>query len=104
MLKEFRDFMTRGNIMAIAIAFAMAAAFTKVIDAVISGFITPIVGFIVGKPFDQIGWTWRGQRFNIGLIINAAIIFAATAAVIFFFIVKPLMKMGIKIVDDKDKE
>ena len=96
MLKEFRDFVMRGSIIGIAIGLVMALAFSALVDAFVKYFVSPIVGSLSA---DGIGGLFRihlrGNNYiQLGLIIEAAIVFAATAAAVFFFIVKPLKKAG----------
>ena len=96
MLKEFRDFVMRGSIIAIAIGLVMAIAFSALVDAFVKYFVSPIVGSLsaggIGSLFRI---HLRGDNYiQLGLIIEAAIVFVATAAAVFFFIVKPLKKAG----------
>ena len=96
MLKEFRDFVMRGSIIAIAIGLVMALAFSALVDAFVKYFVSPIVGSLsaggIGSLFRI---HLRGDNYiQLGLIIEAAIVFVATAAAVFFFIVKPLKKAG----------
>ena len=96
MLKEFRDFVMRGSIIGIAIGLVMALAFSALVEAFVKYFVSPIVGSLsaggIGSLFRI---HLRGDNYiQLGLIIEAAIVFVATAAAVFFFIVKPLKKAG----------
>ena len=91
MLKEFRDFILRGNVVDLAVAVVIGAAFKGVIDALVANLITPLIAAIGGAPdFSAITFTIRGSQFGIGNFINTLISFTIIAAVIFFLIVKPM--------------
>ena len=91
MLKEFRDFVLRGNVVDLAIAVVIGAAFGAVVTALVSSFITPLVAAVGGKPdFSALAFTINGSRFTYGAFFNALLSFLIIAAVIFFFVVKPL--------------
>jgi large conductance mechanosensitive channel len=91
MVKEFRDFLTRGNLVELAVAFVMGLAFAAVINSFVNDLIMPIVAMIIGKPdFSGLTFTINDAVFRYGAFITAAITFVATAAAIFFFVVKPM--------------
>jgi large conductance mechanosensitive channel len=91
MLKEFREFILRGNLVDLAVAVVIGAAFTAVVNAMVKDIVTPIVAAIGGKPdFSQLDFTINGSRFAYGDFINAALTFLIVAAVVFFFVVKPV--------------
>jgi large conductance mechanosensitive channel len=91
MLKEFRDFVLRGNVVDLAIAVVIAAAFGAVVTALVASFITPLIAAIGGKPdFSALAFTINGSRFTYGLFLNALVSFLIIAAVVFFFVVRPL--------------
>jgi large conductance mechanosensitive channel len=89
-LKEFREFISRGNVVELAVAVIIGAAFTKIVTAVVEGLITPLVGMVGGKDFRQMSFEINESVFRYGLVINAVIYFVAVAAVVFFLIVKPI--------------
>lgn len=90
-LKEFRDFITRGNVIDLAVAFVIGAAFTAVVSALVKDLVTPIIAVIVGKPdFSALYFTINGSQFLYGDFIDALIAFIAVAAAVFFFVVKPI--------------
>ncbi len=101
MLKEFKDFMTRGNVLALAIAIAIGLAFVKVTEALSKFLIDPIVGSLSSGGIDNVlRIHLRGANYiQLGSILSAAFVFIVTCAVIFFVIVKPLMKMGYSVSD-----
>jgi len=88
-LKEFRAFILRGNVVDLAVAVAVGAAFTAVVASMVAAFITPIVGIFLGKDFSKAHFTVHGSQFAYGLFVNALITFLITATVVFFFVVKP---------------
>jgi len=91
MLKGFRDFVLRGNVIELAIAFILGVAFNAVVQAFATGFIGGLIGAIGGTPdFSSWGFTANGSKVVIGTTINALINFIIVAAVIYFLIVVPL--------------
>ena len=91
MIKEFRDFLLRGNLVELAVAFVMGLAFAALINSFVSDLILPIVAMIIGKPdFSGLTFTINDAVFRYGAFITAGITFISTAAAIFFFVVKPL--------------
>ncbi len=91
MLKEFRDFVMRGNVVELAVAVIIGAAFGAVVTAFTSAFITPLIALIGGKPdFGDLAFSISGTEFPYGLFLNALIAFLIIAAVVFFFVVRPM--------------
>ncbi len=91
MLKEFREFILRGNVIDLAIAVVIGAAFTAVVNATVANLITPLIAAIGGKPdFSELKFTINNSTFTYGAWINAVISFLIIAAVIFFLVVKPM--------------
>lgn len=109
MLKGFRDFVMRGNIVDLAVAVVIGGAFGAVVNALVKDLITPFIAAIGGKPdFSGVYFTLNGSKFMIGDFFNALISFVIVAAVIYFFVLTPMnkimerMKKGEK-VDPSDK-
>ena len=91
MLREFRDFLMRGNLVELAVAFVMGVAFAGLVGSFVSSFVMPLIEMIIGEPdFSELTFTINDSVFTYGSFITAAIGFLATAAAIFFFVVKPL--------------
>ena len=91
MIKEFRDFLMRGNLVELAVAFVMGLAFAALITSFVDNLVMPIVAMIIGKPdFSDLTFTINDAVFRYGAFITDAITFIATAAAIFFFVVKPM--------------
>ena len=91
MLKEFKDFLLRGNIVELAVAFVMGVAFGALVNSFVNNLVMPIVAMIIGKPdFSNLTFTINDAVFRYGAFITDAITFLATAAAVFFFVVKPM--------------
>ena len=90
LMKEFKDFISRGNVVDLAVAVVIGAAFTAIVTAVVEGLITPLVGMIFSKDFREMTFTLNDSVFSYGIVINALIYFLSVAAVVFFLVVKPL--------------
>ena len=89
-LKEFKDFITKGNLIELAVAFVIAAAFGAVIKAFVDFVIMPLIAAIFGQPsFDQLTATVNDAVIPYGTFITALVNFLFIAAAVFFFIVKP---------------
>jgi large conductance mechanosensitive channel len=89
-LKEFREFISRGNVVDLAVAVVIGAAFTAIVSAFVEGLITPLVGMIAGDDFREMTFEIRGSVFSYGIVINAIIYFLLVAAIVFFLVIKPL--------------
>jgi large conductance mechanosensitive channel len=88
--QEFKEFAFSGDIVGLAVAFVMAAAFGAVVGALVDNVVMPIVGIIFGEPsFDNLTWTINGSIILYGSFITALVKFIAIALGVFFFIVKP---------------
>ncbi len=91
MLKEFKEFVLRGNLVDLAVAVVLGTAFGVVIAAFVKDLITPLLAAIGGKPdFSALTFTINGSKFFYGDFINAVLAFVIIAAVIFFFVIKPV--------------
>ncbi len=91
MLKEFREFIMRGTVIDLAVAVVIGAAFGAVVTSLVENLITPLIAAIGGQPdFSAISFSINGSEFGIGAFINSLISFLIIAAVIFFFVVKPM--------------
>ena len=94
MLKEFRDFLLRGNIIELAVAFVMGLAFAAVVNSLVNNLVMPVIAMIIGKPdFSDLTFTINDAVFRYGAFITDVIQFVAIAAAVFFFIVKPATAM-----------
>jgi large conductance mechanosensitive channel len=94
MLKEFRDFVLRGNVVDLAVAVVIGAAFGAVVASLVENLITPLIGAIAGEQdFSRLSFTINGSKFGYGEFLNALLSFLLIAAVVFFLIVKPLNEL-----------
>lgn len=90
-IKEFKDFLLQGDVIALAVAFIMAAAFKPVVDNFTNGVVMNFIAAIVGKPnFDSIGLDVGDSRLLIGSVLTALANLILVGAAVFFFIVKPV--------------
>lgn len=90
MLKEFRDFLMRGNLVELAVAFVMGLAFAGLIGSFIGSFVEPFISLVVGEPdLSGLSFTVNDSVFTYGSFITVVITFVTTAAAVFVFIVKP---------------
>jgi len=94
MLKGFRDFILRGNVMDLAVAVIIGAAFSAITKSLVEDIITPLIAAVVGKPdFSAIVFTIHNTPIKVGNFINAVIYFLIIAFVIYFFLVLPTQKL-----------
>ncbi len=94
MLREFRDFVLRGNIVELAVAFVMGLAFATVVNSLVENLVMPIVTAIIGEPdFRGLTFTINDSVFRYGAFLTDLLQFVAIAAAVFFFIVKPVQAM-----------
>ena len=91
MLKGFKQFLMRGNVIDLAVAVVIGAAFGAVVTALVKDLITPLIAAIVGKPdFSAIVFEINASKFLIGDFINALVSFLLVSAAIYFFVVVPV--------------
>jgi large conductance mechanosensitive channel len=91
MLREFRAFILRGNLVDLAVAVVIGTAFTAVVNALVKDIITPLIAAIGGDPdFGRLAFTINGSRFAYGDFFNAVLTFLIVAAVMFFLVIKPV--------------
>jgi len=91
MLKGFRQFLLRGNVIDLAVAVVIGGAFGAVVTALVKDLLTPLIAAVVGKPdFSDIMFTINGSKFLIGDFINALVAFVMISAAVYFFVVVPV--------------
>lgn len=96
MIKEFKNFLLRGNVIDLAVGIAIGVAFTTLVKTFGDNFVNPIVAAIGGDSSEGFGFTITDNPktlVDIGAILNAVIIFVITMAVIYFVIVAPMQKL-----------
>jgi large conductance mechanosensitive channel len=91
MLKEFKDFLLRGNLVTLAVAFVIGVAFAALVTAFVTDLVMPTIAAVFGKvDFSSLTFTIHHSVFLYGSFITALIVFVSIAAAIFFFVVKPV--------------
>ena len=94
MIKDFKTFLLRGNMVDLAVAFVIGAAFGAVIAALVKDLITPLIAAIFGKQdFSGLTFTINHSVFRYGDFINALVAFVLVAAAVFFFVVVPVNRL-----------
>jgi large conductance mechanosensitive channel len=105
MLKEFRKFILRGNVVDLAVGIVIGAAFTSVVNAFVKDFVNPIVElFYQGGKFSNATLTIGDSQFQYGDLLNNLLSFLIVAAVIFFFVVQPINKLNERFTRSKDTD
>ena len=105
MLKDFKDFIMRGNVVDLAVAVVIGAAFGAVVNSMVKDIITPLIGAIFGQPdFSSLSITINGSQLMYGNLLNAIITFLSVAAAVFFLVVQPINKLSKIAKKDKNKE
>lgn len=95
MLKGFKAFIMRGNIVDLAIAVVIGAAFGAVVAALVEDFVTPLIGALFGQnDFSSLTFTINGSVFRYGHFINVLLSFVSVAAAIYFIVVVPMQKVA----------
>jgi large conductance mechanosensitive channel len=90
-MKDFKEFLLRGNLVETAVGIVIGLAFAAVIAALVADLITPLIAAILGKPsFGDLQFTVNGSVFKYGDFLNALFTFVTVAAVVFFLVVKPV--------------
>jgi len=93
-VKGFRNFISRGNLIELAVAVVIGTAFTAVVAAIVADLITPLIAAIGGQPdFSKLTFTVHDSTFKYGAFINALLSFLIIAAVVYFLIVAPMAKI-----------
>ena len=94
LLDEFKDFLMKGNLIELAVAFVMGLAFAAVINSLVENLIMPIIAAVIGEPdFRSLTFTINDSQFRYGSFITDVIQFVAIAAAVFFFVVKPVQRV-----------
>ena len=87
---EFRAFILRGNVLDLAVAVIIGAAFGAVVTSLVENILTPLIAAIFGKPdFSNLSFTINNSQIMYGAFLNAVIAFLLVAAALFFFVIKP---------------
>jgi large conductance mechanosensitive channel len=93
-LSEFKQFLLRGNLVALAVAVVIGVAFAAVVASLVENIITPLIAALGGEPdFSSLSFEINGSSINYGAFINALLSFVIVAAVVFFLVVRPVNKL-----------
>lgn len=94
MLKDFKKFILRGNVVDLAVAVVIGAAFTGIVNALVKDLVTPLIAALGGKQdFSNLYFTVNHSQFMYGDFLNAVVSFLLIASVVFFLIVQPINKL-----------
>ena len=105
MLKDFREFITRGNLVELAVAVVIGTAFAAVVSALVKDLITPLIAAIGGKPdFSDLKFEINDSQFLYGDFINALLSFLIVAAVVFFLVIRPMNTLMARMRVEPDAE
>ena len=97
MVKGFRDFLTRGNVVELATAVIIGAAFTGVVDGLIKGIIDPLIAALSPGDVKQLENAFVFGPFHVGLVLSAFVNFLLKAAVVYFLIVRPFSTVAARL-------
>lgn len=90
MLKDFKAFILRGNVIDLAVAVVIGAAFGAVVTSFVKNLLTPLISIPGKADFSNLAFTVHGSQFDYGDFLNALIAFIFIAAAVFFFVIKPI--------------
>lgn len=91
MLKGFKQFLLRGNVVDLAVGVVVGVAFNAMVSAFVKDLLTPLIAAVAGKPdFSALAFTIHGSRFLVGDFINAVVSFLLISAAVYFFVVLPV--------------
>lgn len=91
MVSDFKQFLLRGNLVALAVAVVIGVAFNDVVQSLVANIITPLIAALGGQPdFAELSFEINNSTFTYGLFINAVVAFLIIAAVVFFLVVRPV--------------
>ncbi|MBK6870792.1 MAG: large conductance mechanosensitive channel protein MscL [Kineosporiaceae bacterium] len=95
MIKGFKEFLMRGNVVDLAVAVVIGGAFGKVVEGLLNGLINPLIAAVFGSPnLDSVGtFKINGAAFSIGVLLTALVNFVIIAGAIYFFVVTPMQKI-----------
>ena len=90
MLKEFRDFVSRGNVMELAVAVVIGVAFNELVNVVVESLVSPIIGMLGSRDYSALEFSINESTFEYGIVISQAITFLSIAGAVFLIFVKPM--------------
>jgi large conductance mechanosensitive channel len=94
MIEGFKSFILRGNVLDLAVAVVIGAAFTQIVNSLVENIITPIIGAFGGQPdFSALTFEINNSEFRYGAFINSLISFLIIALIVYFLIVEPMNRL-----------
>lgn len=105
MVKGFKEFLMRGNVVDLAVAVVIGGAFAKVVEGLLNGLINPLIAAVFGSPnLDNVGtFDLNGAHFSIGVLLTALINFVIIAGAIYFFVVTPMQRVMARVNRNKEE-
>ena len=101
-MKGFRQFLMRGNLIELAVAFVIGTAFAAIVTAIVKDLITPLIAAAGGKPdFGKLHFTVHNSTFAYGDFVNTLVSFAIIAAVVYFLIIAPVARITLRLSRNK---
>src|SRR5687767_3152889 len=101
-MKGFKEFLLRGNLVDLAVAVVIGAAFGAVVTAMVEDLITPLIAAVAGEPdFSALTFTINGSRLNYGDFLNALLTFLIIAAVVYFLVLRPVAALTERLMPKK---
>ncbi len=105
MLKEFKEFLLRGNVVDLAVGVVIGAAFGTIVSSLVADLITPLIAAVAKVPdFSELFFTINGSRFMYGNFINALVSFLLIGGSVFFLVVKPVNLIKGKLAKEEDNK
>jgi len=104
MLKEFRAFILRGNVVDLAVGIVIGAAFGAIVTAFVDNILSPLIGSIGGENLGKLTWTVNDVELVYGQVLNVLLSFLMIGAAIFFFVVKPVNLLMARLKTEPDVE
>jgi large conductance mechanosensitive channel len=102
MLRGFKNFLLRGNVVDLAVAVVIGTAFTAVVNSLVASFLTPLIGLVGGGGKFGGRWEIDGQFFTWGAFVSTVIGFLLTATVVYFLVVLPMHRLLDRLVKGKE--
>ncbi|HEV2757700.1 MAG TPA: large conductance mechanosensitive channel protein MscL [Actinomycetota bacterium] len=102
MLKEFKGFILRGNVVDLAVGIVIGVAFAAVVNSLVTNLLTPLIGIPGSVDFSSLSFTINESEFRYGLFLNDVIAFVLMAAAVFFFVVRPVNALMAKRKTERD--
>lgn len=104
MIQEFKDFISKGNLITLAVGFIMGVAFAAIVSSFVNDVVMPIIAIPFGEPdFTSMTWEVNGSVIAWGSFVTAAVVFLLTALAVFLFIVKPYNAFEARMAEEEEE-